>query len=110
LSTFPSISTVFHSLREQHCRERQKGKANMTSLVSRFDPELTWKSWSAIILFACGFAGLAAGVEVSERPGMAEANLMTKAYYALGLFVLGGLDLGTPMNGPLYARMMLWVA
>jgi len=82
----------------------------MTSLVSRFDPELTWKSWSAIILFACGFAGLAAGVEVSERPGMAEAGLMTKAYYALGLFVLGGLDLGTPINGPLYARILLWLA
>lgn len=82
----------------------------MTSLVSRFDPELTWKSWSAITIFACGFAGLVAGVGVSERPGVEEADLMTKAYYALGLFVLGGLDLGTPTSGPLYARILLWLA
>ena len=40
----------------------------MTSLVARFDPELSWKSWSAITIFSFGFIGFAVGVEVSERP------------------------------------------
>ena len=82
----------------------------MARLVLPFDPELSWKSWSAIVIFGCGFAGLVAGVDVSERPGIPEADLFTKAYYAFGLFVLGGLDLGTPASGPLYGRILLWVA
>ena len=82
----------------------------MAKLVFRFDPELSWKSWSAIAIFGFGFVGLAAGVGVTERPGVSEADLLTKAYYAFGLFVLGGLDLGTPTSGPLYARILLWVA
>jgi len=82
----------------------------MAKLVFRFEPELSWKSWSAIVIFGCGFVGLVAGVGVTERPGVSEADLFTKAYYAFGLFVLGGLDLGTPTGGPLYARILLWVA
>ena len=82
----------------------------MTTLDFRFDPELSWKSWSAILLFGCGFLGLVLGVGVSERPDVSEADLLTKAYYALGLFVLGGLDLGTPINGPLFGRILLWAA
>ncbi|MDH4042321.1 MAG: NAD-binding protein [Gammaproteobacteria bacterium] len=82
----------------------------MARPVFRFDPELSWKSWSAIILFACGFLPLVLGVGVSDRPGVPEADLFTKAYYAVGLFILGGMDLGTPAGGPLYARILLWVA
>ncbi len=82
----------------------------MAKLGFRFDPELSWKSWSAIAIFGCGFVGLVAGVGVTERPGVSEADLFTKAYYAFGLFVLGGLDLGTPTGGPLYGRILLWVA
>jgi Trk K+ transport system NAD-binding subunit len=82
----------------------------MTKLFFRFDPELSWKSWTAIAIFGCGFAGLVAGVGVSERPGVSEAGLLAKAYYTFGLFVLGGLDLGTPTGGPLYGRILLWVA
>ncbi len=82
----------------------------MSRFVGRFDPELSWKSWTAIIIFGCGFFALVAGVGVSDRPAVPEADLLTKAYYALGLFVLGGLDLGTPTTGPLYGRVLLWVA
>jgi Trk K+ transport system NAD-binding subunit len=32
------------------------------------------------------------------------------AYYSLGLFVFGGLDVGFPVGGPLAGRVMLWVA
>lgn len=80
----------------------------MNNLLLRFNPELSWKSWSAITIFVFGLVGLASGVSVSERPGVSEVDLLTKAYYTLGLFVLGGMDLGTPTTGPLYGRVLLW--
>ena len=43
-----------------------------------------------------GMAGIRAGVELSERPGIPYADPMTQLYYVLGLFVFGGLDLGVP--------------
>lgn len=82
----------------------------MAGSVFRFDPELSWKSWSAIALFGCGLLGLLSGVEVSARPGVPQADLLTKVYYTLGLFVLGGMDLGTPASGPLFGRVLLWIA
>ena len=69
-----------------------------------------WRWWAAAILFLLGFGGLLAGVDVSERPGVADASNMTKAYYTLGLFVVGGLDIGTPQGGPWLARTALWIA
>ena len=69
-----------------------------------------WRWWAAAILFLLGFGGLLAGVDVSERPGIADASNMTKAYYTLGLFVVGGLDIGTPQDGPWLARTALWIA
>jgi Trk K+ transport system NAD-binding subunit len=76
----------------------------------RYEPELSWKSWSAIAIFACGLIGFASGVSVSERPGMPESDLLAKAYYTLGLYVLGGMDLGTPTGGPVWGRSLLWAA
>ena len=49
------------------------------------------------------------GVEVSERDLTGE-GLLGRLYYVLGLFVLGGLDLGTPMGGPAFGRVLLWFA
>jgi voltage-gated potassium channel Kch len=50
------------------------------------------------------------GVGATNRPGLADASWMTKMYYTLGLFMLGGLDLGVPEGGPPLARAMLWIA
>lgn len=50
------------------------------------------------------------GVGTSDREGLPTADLLTHIYYALGLFVLGGLDLGIPLGGPVEARAMLWLA
>lgn len=70
---------------------------------------VVWRGASILVVFLFGWVGLMAGVGVTERDllgsGMAE-----RAYYALGLFVMGGLDLGTPVGGPLYARVLLWAA
>lgn len=62
------------------------------------------------VVAVVGFVGFAAGVGVSERAGVPEAGLLAQLYYALGLFLFGGLDLGTPIGGPAWARVLLWAA
>ncbi|MEM7218446.1 MAG: NAD-binding protein [Pseudomonadota bacterium] len=71
---------------------------------------LGWRWHTAAGLFLLGFLGLLSGVEVSERPDLVADTWLAKAYYTLGLFVVGGLDLGTPQNGPLLGRIALWLA
>ncbi len=75
-------------------------------MIGRFG----WRWIAALVLFACGFGGLVSGVSLSERPAVVEADALTRAYYSLGLFVVGGLDLGTPVGGPMMGRVLLWVA
>ena len=60
------------------------------------------------IVYLAALVALSVGVGVSERD-VTDAGLFTRAYYALGLFVLGGLDLGTPIGGPPTARTVLWI-
>jgi Trk K+ transport system NAD-binding subunit len=62
------------------------------------------------LVFICGLASFLMGVDVSDRPGVPNAAFLTQAYYTVGLFVLGGLDLGVPLGGPTYARALLWFA
>jgi voltage-gated potassium channel Kch len=63
-----------------------------------------------VAVFACGFLAFSLGAEVSDRPYVATAHWITKLYYTLGLFVLGGLDLGVPSGGPTTARVLLWIS
>ena len=69
-----------------------------------------WRWPAAAVFFLLAFIGLLSGVELSERPDVVAASWLTKAYYSLGLFVVGGLDLGTPNSGPWLGRAMLWIA
>lgn len=71
---------------------------------------LRFRATLLIGVFVVGLCAFAAGVDVSDRPGVADGPLITQAYYALGLFVLGGLDLGVPVGGPSWARLALWAA
>lgn len=48
------------------------------------------------------------GVGVSDRDAVPDAHVLTQLYYALGLFALGGMDLGTPQGGPAFWRGVLW--
>jgi voltage-gated potassium channel Kch len=73
-------------------------------------PRINWRWPAALGLFAIALGGLSAGVSLSERPGVVEASFLTKAYYSLGLFVVGGMDLGVPTGGPAIGRAMLWIA
>ena len=71
---------------------------------------LGWRWYAAGGLFLLAFGGLLSGVSLSERPGVPEAGLLTQAYYSLGLFVVGGLDVGVPEGGPMLGRIALWIA
>ncbi len=69
-----------------------------------------WRWAAALGLFLLAFCGFLLGVSLTERPTVVDAGLFTKAYYSLGLFVVGGLDIGTPTGGPAIGRAMLWIA
>lgn len=69
-----------------------------------------WRTAGAVFFFISAIIGFEMGVSVSERPEILESSLLDKAYYSLGLFVLGGMDLGTPEGGPLIGRILLWLA
>lgn len=69
-----------------------------------------WRWTLALVFFLIAMIGLSSGVTLSERPGVGNADLLTRAYYSLGLFVVGGLDVGVPMGGPLWGRILLWMA
>lgn len=69
-----------------------------------------WRGGLLLLAFLCGLSGLLLGAGVSDREGIPESGLLTKVYYALGLFVFGGMDLGMPRGGPPAARALLWTA
>jgi Trk K+ transport system NAD-binding subunit len=72
--------------------------------------KINWRWFAATTLFFCAFIGLLTGVSLSERPDVVSSDALTKAYYSLGLFVMGGLDLGTPTGGPVLGRWLLWLS
>lgn len=61
-------------------------------------------------VFVLGIGAFASGVHTSEIPDMGAQSVLAWIYYCAGLFVLGGLDLGTPAGGPLVGQAALWVA
>lgn len=69
-----------------------------------------WRFALAVAAFGLALYGFQSGVVVSDRPEVLGAGLLTHVYYSLGLFVLGGLDLGVPIEGPGGARIALWFA
>ena len=71
---------------------------------------ISWRWLLALALFTCAMLGLSSGVGLTERPDVVEGSLLAKAYYSLGLFVVGGLDIGLPTGGPQLGRVLLWIA
>lgn len=72
--------------------------------------DFPWLSAGALFFFFSALIGFASGVAVSERPELATAGLLTKAYYSLSLFVVGGVDLGTPIEGSTVGRFFVWLS
>lgn len=69
-----------------------------------------WRMALAFSAFGLALYAFRHGVVVSDRPNVLGAGPLTHVYYSLGLFVLGGLDLGVPIDGPAGARIALWFA
>ncbi|NND66700.1 MAG: potassium transporter TrkA, partial [Halioglobus sp.] len=72
------------------------------------DQQFLWRGVFALLLILLGVIAFESGVSVSERPEIVDSDLLTKTYYSLSLFVISGVDLGTPQGGPLYGRVLLW--
>ena len=68
------------------------------------------RSALVILVSAAALISMELGVEFSERPGTTTASWMLRLYDTLGLFVLGGLDLGEPVKGSPLGRGLRWFA
>ena len=68
-----------------------------------------WRWLLALVFLSSGFIGFMSGVGASERD-ITESSPLTLLYYSMGLFILGGLDLGVPLGGPLWGRVLVWIA
>ena len=69
-----------------------------------------WRWIAVTLIFALGLTAFANGVALTARPEVTSAPVLERVYYILGLFVVGGLDLGTPVEGPIWAQAILWIA
>lgn len=69
-----------------------------------------WRVVVLVMTVLLGMAGFLSGVSVTQRPEIVDADFPTMLYYTLGLFIFGGMDLGTPIGGPTWARVSLWTA
>jgi voltage-gated potassium channel Kch len=71
---------------------------------------LRWRTLLILGVYVCALLAFELGVSASDRPGVEQAGFLAHTYYAAGLFVLGGMDLGMPVGGPLFGRILLWSA
>ncbi|MFN2327591.1 MAG: NAD-binding protein [Chromatocurvus sp.] len=76
----------------------------------RSPTKLSWRTIAALLFFASGIIAFATGASVTERPDVTQAGLLAQAYYSLSLFVVGGVELGTPEGGPAASSALLWLA
>ena len=67
---------------------------------------LGWRWVAVALIFVLGLVAFANGVGLTERP-MSPSATLEQIYYILGLFVVGGLDLGMPVGGPMWANITL---
>jgi voltage-gated potassium channel Kch len=63
-----------------------------------------------VLVALLAIAAFAGGVSTTGVPDMGSESPLAWIYYAGGLFVFGGLDLGSPVGGPTALRMALWIA
>lgn len=77
---------------------------------ARLRRQISWRAALLLLTFSVGLLGFALGGQASDREVQQGASWFTWVYYTLGLFVLGGMDLGVPRGGPALAQGLLWVA
>ena len=71
---------------------------------------LGWRWYAAALTFLIAIIGFRSGVDLTDTADVASSGLLTQAYFSLGLFVIGGLDIGTPTGGPVWGQALLWIA
>ncbi len=71
---------------------------------------LGWRWYAAALTFLMAIIGFRSGIDLTDTPNVGAAGLLTQAYFSLGLFVIGGLDIGTPVGGPMWGQALLWLA
>ncbi len=54
----------------------------------------------ALLVLALAVLAFRNGVNVSDRGDIPDDVFFVQLYYAIGLFALGGMDLGMPTGGP----------
>lgn len=85
-------------------------EAKTRTTIERTWRWVRWRMALLVVVFLMGLWAFETGVGTTDRLGVPDRGMLTHAYYALGLFVLGGLDLGMPKGGPATGRAMLWFA
>jgi hypothetical protein len=63
-----------------------------------------------ILVFVLTLAAILSGVGTTGIDAQQDRSIVAWIYYAGGLFVFGGLDLGAPAGGPVWGRVALWAA
>ena len=69
-----------------------------------------WRVLAVLVVFACGLVSFQGGVGLSTGIEPSTAGPLTRIYYVIGLFFLGGLDIGVPARGPTWAVSLAWFA
>ncbi len=72
--------------------------------------QFPWRFTAAAFFFISALVAFQLGVSVTERPDVVGSNILVKAYFSLSLFVVSGIDLGTPTGGPAIGRVLLWIS
>ncbi|WOJ94770.1 NAD-binding protein [Congregibacter variabilis] len=65
---------------------------------------------AAIGIFVTAVLALQSGVILSAEDAGVSRSILVDCYYALSLFVIGGIDIGTPQSGPAWAVALLWLS
>lgn len=63
-----------------------------------------------VLVFVLTLGAIAGGAGTTGIAALGNEPIVAWIYYAAGLFVFGGLDLGAPSGGPGWARGALWTA
>ena len=74
----------------------------------RQGPAYRYAGVAAVFLLSIG--AFASGVQTTGVDDMQDLSIFAWIYYAGGLFVFGGLDLGVPEGGSAIGRSALWIA
>lgn len=66
-----------------------------------------WRAIPILLVLTISIMAFRQGVDVSDRGDIPDDNFFAQLYYAIGLFALGGMDLGMPTGGPVFWQRAL---